>query len=142
MARACLYGAVAVVASSLASTAAPAATLEVTIANVRNNKGHVRVAACTSATFLKERCAYNAQVPSVTGETVVRLEVPPGTWAVQAYQDENDSGKVDRNLLGIPTVGLGFSNDAPFRFGPPSYGDAAFQLGAGGGRIRLTLRYF
>ena len=128
--------------STLAPTAAPAATLEVTVANVRNNKGHVRVAACTQATFLKERCAYNAQVPSVAGETVVRLEVPPGTWAVQAYQDEDDSGKVGRNLLGIPTVGLGFSNDAPFRFGPTSYGDAAFHLGAGGGRIRLTLRYF
>ena len=129
-------------ASSLASTAASAVTLEVTVANVRNNKGHVRVAACTQATFLKEHCAYTAQVPSVAGETVVRLEVPPGTWAVQAYQDENDSGKIDRNLLGMPKVGLGFSNDAPFRFGPPSYGDAAFQLGAGGGRIRLTLRYF
>ena len=126
----------------MAPALAHAVTLDVVVANVRNDKGHVRVAVCTQATFLKERCAHNAQVKSVAGETVVRLEVPPGTWAVQAYQDENDSGKVDRNFLGIPTVGLGFSNDAPFRFGPPSYADAAFQLGAGGGRIRLTLRYF
>lgn len=122
--------------------AAGAATLEVVVANVRNDRGHVRVAACTQQNFLKEFCKYNGDAKATAGETVVRVELPPGTWAVQAYQDENDNEQVDRNLVGIPTEGLGFSNDAPFRFGPPSYGDAAFQLGAAGGRIRLTLRYF
>jgi len=121
---------------------ARAATLEVVVANVRNAKGHVRVAACTPQNFLKEFCQYNGNAAARAGETVVRLEVPPGTWAVQAYLDENDNEQVDRNFVGIPTEGLGFSNDAPFRFGPPSYGDAAFQLGTGGGRIRLSLRYF
>jgi len=121
---------------------AQAATLEVVVANVRNAKGHVRVAACTQQNFLKEFCQYNGNATARAGETVVRLEVPPGTWAVQAYLDENDNEQVDRNFVGIPTEGLGFSNDAPFRFGPPSYGDAAFQLGAGGGRIWLSLRYF
>jgi uncharacterized protein (DUF2141 family) len=121
---------------------ADAATLDVVVANLRNGNGHVRVAVCTQATFLKEHCEYNGEAKSKAGEVVVTLQVPPGTWAVQAYQDERDHGEVDRNLLGIPTVGLGFSNDAPIRFGPPKYGDAAFQLGAGGGRIRLSLRYF
>ena len=121
---------------------AHAATLEVVVANVRTSKGHVRVAACTRQEFLKEFCQYSGNAPARAGETVVRLEVPPGTWAVQAYHDENDNNKIDRNFVGIPTEGLGFSRDAPFRFGPPSYDDAAFQLGAGGGRIRLSLRYF
>ncbi len=121
---------------------AAAATLDVVVANLRNDNGHVRVAVCTQAKFLSEHCDYNAEVKSKAGEVVVTLQVPPGTWAVQAFQDEHDHGQVDRNLLGIPTVGLGFSNDAPIRFGPPKYADAAFQLGADGGRIRLSLRYF
>ncbi len=123
-------------------TAAGAVTLEIVVANVRNNNGHVRVAVCAREDFLKESCRYNAEAPSRAGETTVRVAVPPGTWAVQAYQDENDNGKIDRGLFGRPTEGVGFSRDAPFRFGPPTYEDAAFQLGAGGGRIRLTLRYF
>ena len=63
-------------------------------------------------------------------------------WAAQAFHDENRNGVIDRNLLGIPKEGLGFSNDAPFRFGPPAFADAAVQVVAPGGRIRLTLRYF
>jgi len=126
----------------LLPVAAQAATLEIVVANVRNGNGHVRVAACSADTFLKPSCQWNGVTKSMRGEVVVTLEVPPGTWAIQAFQDEDDSANVARNVLGIPTEGLGFSNDAPFRFGPPKFADAAFRLEAGGGRIRLTLRYF
>ena len=44
----------------------------------------------------------------------------PGVYAAQAFHDENMNDKVDRNVLGLPTVGIGFSNDAPFRFGERS----------------------
>jgi len=121
---------------------AQAGKLEVVVAKVRNGKGHVRVAACSVDTFLKESCQWNGEVKAAPGAVTVTLDVPPGTWAVQAYHDEDDSGDVTRNFLGIPTEGLGFSNDAPFRFGPPKFADAAFRLGADGGRIRLNLRYF
>jgi len=126
----------------MVASVAQAAKLEVVVANVRSGKGHVRVAACSAETFLKDFCQWNGEVRAAPGEVVVTLEVPPGIWAVQAYQDEDGSGKVTRNFLGIPTEGLGFSNDAPFRFGPPKFADAAFRLEPGGGRIRLTLRYF
>jgi len=126
----------------MAASVAQAAKLEVVVANVRSGKGRVRVAACSAETFLKASCQWNGEVKAAPGEVMVTLEVPPGIWAVQAYQDEDGSGKVTRNFLGIPTEGLGFSNDAPFRFGPPKFADAAFRLEPGGGRIRLTLRYF
>ncbi len=42
----------------------------------------------------------------------------------------------------MPTEGIGFSNDAKMRFGPPSFADAAFTLGAAGGQIALALRYY
>ncbi len=125
----------------LLTGAAQAARLEVVVANVRSGKGHVRVAACSAGLFLKDACEWNGNAKAVSGEVLVTLEVPPGIWAVQAYLDEDDSGRMARNVLGIPKGGLGFSNDAPFRFGPPRFADAAFRLEPGGGRIRLTLRY-
>ena len=112
------------------------------VANVRNDNGRVRVAACTAETFLKAFCQVNGDAKAATGEVVVTLDVPPGVWAIQAYQDEDDNEAINRTLFGLPTEGLGFSNDAPFRFGPPSFADAAIRLGPGGGRIRLNLRYF
>lgn len=122
--------------------AAQAAKLEIVVAKVRNGKGHVRVAVCSPELFLKDSCQWNGDIKATPGEVTLALDVPPGTWAVQAFQDEDDSGEVTRSVLGFPTEGIGFSNDAPFRFGPPKFTDAAFRLGAGGGRIRINLRYF
>lgn len=118
------------------------ATLDVVVANVRDGRGRVRVAACTAETFLKPSCQVNGEAEATAGEVTVTLELAPGTWAVQAYQDEDENHKIGTNLFGIPNEGLGFSNDAPFRFGPPSFADAAFRLIAGRSRIRLNLRYF
>ena len=35
--------------------------------------------------------------------------VPPGTYAAQAFHDEDDNGKLDRTLLGLPKEAMGFS---------------------------------
>ena len=135
----------ALVTPLLAAVAAHAepGVLEVTVSQVRSNAGHVLVAICDRNTFLQETCRYRGNAPAVAGSVVVRMTgVPPGTYAAQAYQDENDNRKIDRNFFGIPTEGIGFSNDARMRFGPPSFADAAFTLGQSGGQIRLTLRYY
>ena len=116
--------------------------LQITVTNVRNTNGHIQINVCDEKTFLTDHCPFHAGAVSALGTTILTVDVPPGTWAVQAYHDENDNEEVDRDLLGIPTEGIGFSNNAPFRFGPPSHQDAKFQLGTEGGKITLRLRYF
>ncbi len=77
------------------------------------------------------------------GTTVVRFEdVPPGEYAAQAYLDEHDWGEVRRDLLGMPENGIGFSNDAPMRFGPPKWDDARFAVGATPVRVSVNLHYY
>ena len=123
--------------------AAEPGTLEVTVTGVRSAAGHVLVAVCDRATFLQPTCRYRGRAPAAMGSVTVRIVgVPAGTYAAQAYQDENDNDKLDRNLFGMPTEGIGFSNDAPMRFGPPSFDAAAFALGGEGGRMTFALRYF
>ncbi len=111
------------------------------INGVRNGKGDVLVAVCSERTFLKEHCEYDTKVKASLGMVMVTLEVPPGTWAVQAFHDEAQKGQVTYNMFGIPDGGIGFSNDPPFRFQAPQYRDSVFRLGPMGGRINLTLRY-
>jgi uncharacterized protein (DUF2141 family) len=112
----------------LAALPASAATVEVRVANVAGGKGAVKVAVCDRERFLKE-CAYHASVPAREGENVVVLrDIPPGTWAVLAYQDENGNGQLDRNFIGIPKENYGFSRDAAGRFGPPSFDAAAIDV--------------
>jgi uncharacterized protein (DUF2141 family) len=114
-------------AAFCAAGSASAASIEVRVQGV-TAKGKVLVAVCDKTTFLKD-CAYSGSAPAKAGETVVTVDgVPAGSWAVLSYQDENDNGKLDRNVLGIPKEPYAFSRDARGRFGPPSFEDAAFEL--------------
>lgn len=114
-------------AAFCAAGSASAASIEVRVQGV-TAKGKVLVAVCDKTTFLKD-CAYSGSAPAKAGETVVTVDgVPTGAWAVLSYQDENDNGKLDRNVLGIPKEPYAFSRDARGRFGPPSFEDAAFEL--------------
>lgn len=120
-----------------------AGDLQVVVTNVRNARGLIQVGLCPADLFLGENCPLNASASAIPGETIVTVpNVPDGIWAAQVYHDENSNEQVDRDLLGVPTEGIGFSNNAPFRFGPPSFQDARFQMRSGGGRITLRLRYF
>jgi uncharacterized protein (DUF2141 family) len=116
------------IAALLFSLPATAATIDVHVTGTAGGKGNVNVAVCDRERFLKQ-CAYTGTVPARDGETVVTIKnVPPGTWAVLAYQDENANGELDRNLIGIPSENYGFSRDARGRFGPPSFEDAAIPV--------------
>ncbi len=118
----------ALLLAALSPVRASAATIEVRVTNVTGGKGTIHVAVCGRARFPKQ-CAYTASVPPQAGETVVALrDVPAGTWAVLAYQDENGNKELDRNFLGIPTENYGFSRDAVGRFGPPEFDDAAIDV--------------
>lgn len=129
----------AVSGALLCALNASAATVEVRVAGV-TARGKVNVAVCDKARFLKQ-CAYSASAPAQAGETTVVVQgVPPGTWAVLAYQDENGNDQLDRNLIGIPKEPYGFSRDARGKFGPPSFEDAAIEVGDAPATANLRLR--
>ncbi len=117
--------------------------VEVEVSGVRAARGHVLVAVCTRAEFLKEHCSLNGSAEARLGTVTVHVAgVPPGLYAIQAWHDQNNNGRIDRDLLGIPTEGIGFSHNAPVLLGPPSFEDAAFTVEPSGARTALKLRYF
>ena len=125
-----------------ATDAVPTTFLDVTVSNIRNARGHVLVAVCTPAEFLRPECRHAGKAPARCGMVTLRvMGIPPGTYAVQAFHDENDNLLTDRTIFGLPKEGIGFSNAALFRFGPPRFRDAAVALGPGGGQVAIRLRY-
>ncbi|SDA15300.1 DUF2141 domain-containing protein [Sphingomonas sp. NFR15] len=131
-----------IAAPALAGGSTGTGTLHVEIGNVRSAKGRVHIDVCTQAQFLKD-CPISADAPARVGITTVSLAgLPPGRYAVQAFLDENGNGKVDQALFGIPKEGVGFSNDARIKLGPPKWSDAMFDTTGGEQTIRLNLRYF
>jgi uncharacterized protein (DUF2141 family) len=82
-----------------------------------------------------------ARAPAVLPVTRSCFWLPPGTYAVAVYHDQNNNHAFDRNSLGLPTEGFGFSNDAPAHFGLPAFGAVRFTLPPGGRTIRVKMRY-
>lgn len=116
--------------------------LRVVVQDVASSRGHVRVDVCTRSEFLS-KCRYSGSAPATPGATMVEVrDLPPGVYAVQAYDDRNDNRAVDRNVLGLPTEAVGFSNDAPVRLHGPSFKTASFNYPGGEQTISLRLRRF
>jgi uncharacterized protein (DUF2141 family) len=117
--------------SAIGAAAAMAADLTVTVKEVRNAAGSVRIAVYDSATSFMQRPQAKMLQQAKASQGDVRFvihDLPAGKYAVVSFHDENDSGKIDIGPLGIPTQGYGFSNDAPTTEGPPAFSQAAFDF--------------
>jgi uncharacterized protein (DUF2141 family) len=68
------------------------------------------------------------------------LQLPPGRYAIIAWQDTDGDGKPTRTRLGGVSEPHGYSRDARARFGQPRFEDAAFDLGPSGVTQRIVLR--
>jgi uncharacterized protein (DUF2141 family) len=67
-------------------------------------------------------------------------DLPPGTYAVAVFHDENGNGKLDTNFLGLPAEGVGTSNNRRPLVGPPTWEGSKFEL-RDDSVIDIVLRY-
>lgn len=127
----------------LGAVTPPHGVLTIDVGNVRIAKGNVHVDVCPEAQFLKDNCPWMGNARARLGDTRVTVaNLPAGRYAVQAFLDENGNGEVDRALFGIPKEGVGFSNDAKIRLGPPKFAEAVFAFDGNVRTIHLNLHYF
>lgn len=142
----------ALAATALTATGAPASAESVTIVvtELRSGKGVVR-ACMTRMKDVFPRCIRDPQshrtVVAAGGTTgvpvAIRFDgVQPGKYAIALLHDENDNGKADRALGMMPKEGYGFSRDAEVRMGPPDWQDAVFEHGSSAQDLTIRMRYF
>jgi len=121
--------------------------LKVTVIKLDSNDGVVLVS------LFKDGNGYPDDAAKAVGKekgyivqksaTIIFKSVPPGSYAVAILHDENNNQKMDKNMLGIPKEGYGFSNNASGTFGPPSYKKASFIHGAEAQTsIQIKTKYF
>lgn len=82
------------------------------------------------------------RLPTRAPMTLACFLVPnPGIYAIAIYHDENGDQDFNRNAVGMPTEGFGFSNDAPTKFGLPAFDAVRFRANPGETRLGIKLRY-
>jgi uncharacterized protein (DUF2141 family) len=119
--------------------------IHVEIVGLRNDKGQVLCALFSSAgDFPKKTDNALSRATSVISNRQAVCEfpgIPPSTYAISVFHDENSNGKLDTNLMGIPREGVGASNDARGHFGPPKFDAASFRFSGGRLALKITINY-
>ena len=124
-----------------AAAQAQNSNLVVTVKNIKSGKGKIGVAVFNAEEGFMNKHWKDVMVAAKTGEVRVVFEnIPAGIYAISIMHDENENGELDKNLMGMPTEGFGFSNDAMGMFGPPSFEKAKFSH-SGQQSISVTLKY-
>ena len=119
--------------------------LYVNVQGVRASQGLIAVTlyADDSSRFLAHRGSlYVGRVPAHQGTTRVCIWVPrPGVWSIVTYHDANANRKYDRNAIGLPKEGAGFSNNPATFLGLPSFRSTRFVVHAPQSEISIRLKY-
>lgn len=117
--------------------------LEITIKNIRKVTGSVMVGLFDNEKDFPKK-AVAGKVIAVTGDsvTITFNDLNPASYAISVIHDENNNGKLDSSIFGIPKEGFAFGNNAMGRFGPPSFRNARIRIDESPVKQVLMLKYF
>jgi uncharacterized protein (DUF2141 family) len=107
-------------------------TLTIRITGARNANGTVRVLLFRGPDGFPGDGTRVFQVQTVKIETASDtaqciFSVPKGEYALAVFHDENGNGKMDKNLMGVPKEGYGFSNNPGRKLRPAKFEEARFM---------------
>jgi uncharacterized protein (DUF2141 family) len=119
--------------------------LYVNVEGVRTARGRIEVTVYpdNAARFLKKGGSlYVGRVNAQAGRTRVCLQLPrTGHYGLAVLHDANGNRKMDKNFLGLPGEGFGFSNNPVLRLGPPAFAKVRFAVPRSGVQTSVKLRY-
>jgi uncharacterized protein (DUF2141 family) len=118
---------------------ATAAELAVTVENVKGSEGVLMVGLYASEADYRKTAARQLKAAPGTGRVAIRFaDIPAGDYAVALYHDRNGNGKLDSNLVGIPTEPYGFSGSR-VAIGAPGWREARVRVAPEGAAISVHL---
>ena len=119
-------------------------TLIIEFDGLANDKGEVLAGLYNEAKkFPKENQAlHNLKAKPAKKKCVIKaVKLPYGDYGVAAMHDENKSGNMDYNVIGLPKENYGFSNNKrPGLFGPPNFKACRFVIDKPVVKIKITLK--
>jgi uncharacterized protein (DUF2141 family) len=119
--------------------------LDLEICHIRSHEGVILISIYTSENQYPYHPYKSIEIKkdSLSGEclhTSIR-DLSPGIYGLCLLDDENRSGQMDYNILGIPKEGFGFANNVKTFLRRPDYNRILFRLGPGKNSMKLTVKY-
>lgn len=124
-----------------------AQTLEVSVSNIRTNKGQLCVAIFDNEDgFKKEQPCWEKSYSKSSieqGKVVLTICIPPGTYGLSVLDDEDGDRKMNYNLIGVPQEGFGFSGYRHKGIRKPPFNNFIFKVEENQTvKIEVEMKYF
>ena len=107
-------------------------SLNINIENINPSKGQLMIAVYNSKQlYMKTEKAFSKQILKLNGknsEFIQFKDLPMGEYSVAVIHDENNNGKLDTNIFGIPTEAYGFSNNIRPKFRAANWDETKFLM--------------
>lgn len=109
----------------ISNYAASQYNLEIEISDIKNNAGKIML-----QLFDENQTILTSEMSVIKDKKcVISVKyLKPGKYAVRYYHDENVNGVMEKNVLGKPAEGYGFSNNVTGKLGPPPFEKWLFEL--------------
>lgn len=119
--------------------------LNVVVEGVRNSTGLVAITLYEDNPkkfLVRHGSLYVGRVDAREGTTRGCIFVPKaGVYALALYHDENADQGFDRNSIGLPAEGFGFSNNPPTLAGLPTFKSVRLNVAKTNLTTRVEMRY-
>jgi uncharacterized protein (DUF2141 family) len=141
-----IFSILGIIAFSPSTIASLKGNLSVELDGLKSQKGQVCFSIFSSnkgfpdngKRALQAQCVKLATTP----QKITFPNLKAGNYAIAVIHDANSDGILNRNVLGIPTEGFGFSNNPIIRTGPPKFVDSAVLVAGSSTDIQIQLQYF
>jgi uncharacterized protein (DUF2141 family) len=138
------------IAQNIIQNATGVCRLTIEVSNMRNDKGNVK-----AYLFFESNKKGKAEYPTdvycdkeqtvsiVDGKAVFVFDgLPAGNYAFYLHHDGNEDGKMNANIIGMPTEGYAFSNGAkPGMTGIPNFSASKIMIEAPEMTVRASMMY-
>jgi uncharacterized protein (DUF2141 family) len=140
---ACLLTSVVYVSGSLSPASAFNTSLTVRVNGFRSQSGQLCLSLYSKAQGFPGSAAGAIQAQCLKAGTPVLTfqNLNSGNYAVAVFHDANGDGVLNRNSIGIPTEGFGFSRNPQILTGPPTFSDSAVFVAGSQQNIDIKLNY-
>lgn len=119
--------------------------LTVEVAGFNNQQGQVCVSIFANSrgfpsqrkNVVQRQCTKITSIPVAVSFT----DLKAGSYAVAVIHDVNGDGTLNRNDLGMPTEGYGFSRNPETRTKAPEFNDSAVLVAGPNTNVQIQLKY-
>lgn len=118
---------------------------QIKVTDIRSEKGKIIL------NVFKDNDSYDKNQPYkkitfdkkalVNGTLNVHFGLEPDVYGITLIDDENEDGKINKNFVGMPKEGFGFSNFFMTKMKKPSFDDFKVDLKSPEHQIEIKVKY-